>query len=242
MEWKVASALMQRWADANQSVMTDAVKSGATKSNTLPSAQVDESTITINWLMMFPQASDAYLLASRNALNTNGIALLKTRLAEAGWRAGPFSFGSTFMSARNLDSSNQTNLAPVGSTLDTIEDFYAAIGRGLFKTAVVGKVIVDKNKRPIFKVEKVGIYLPDAYDFNGFQPLGYWNKDRILTKAESAAATVSPLGTIIGLLNGFEPVSNASFRSWRGDTGRGGDFLIYSDVSWVVPTIRQIPL
>jgi Family of unknown function (DUF6402) len=242
MGWPVASALMQRWVDANQSVMSDAVKAGTVRPNTLPSAQVDESIVTVQWLLKFPQASDAYSAASLRALNANGITLLKTRLAEAGWRSGPFTFGSTSMSARDLDASNQTNIAPVGSTLDTIDDFYGAIGRGLFKTAVVGKVTIDKTKRPIFEVDKVGIYLRDAYDYNGFQALGIWNRDRILSKAESLGVVATTPGKIAGFFGGFEPVFNSTFRDWRASTGRGGDFLIYSDVSWVEPNVKKIPL
>jgi hypothetical protein len=242
MGWPVASALMQRWVDSNQSVMSDAVKSGTTGPNTLPSAQVDESIVTVQWLLKFPQASDAYNAASSRALNANGIALLKTRLAAAGWRSGPFTFGSTSMSARDLDTSNQTNMAPVGSTFDTIDDFYGAIGRGLFKTAVVGKVVIDKDKRPIFEVDKVGIYLRDAYDYNGFQALGIWNKDRILSKAESALVVTTGPGAIAGLVGGFQPIFNSTFRDWRDSNGRGGDFLIYSDVNWVEPNVKKIPL
>ena len=41
---------------------------------------------------------------------------------------------------------------------------------------------------------------------------------------------------------GFEEVFNATFRRWRAATGRGGDFLVYSDVEWVAPTVREIAL
>ena len=41
---------------------------------------------------------------------------------------------------------------------------------------------------------------------------------------------------------GFEEVFNATFRRWRDATGRGGDFLVYSDVEWVAPTVREIAL
>ncbi|MCZ2134018.1 MAG: DUF6402 family protein [Burkholderiales bacterium] len=39
---------------------------------------------------------------------------------------------------------------------------------------------------------------------------------------------------------GFEEVFNATFRRWRDTTGRGGDFLVYSDVEWIAPTVREI--
>jgi Family of unknown function (DUF6402) len=97
-------------------------------------------------------------------------------------------------------------------------------------------------KRPIFEVDKVGIYLRDAYDYNGFQALGIWNRDRILSKAESLGVVATSPGKIAGFLGGFEPVFNSTFRDWRASTGRGGDFLIYSDVSWVEPNVKKIPL
>ncbi|MCZ2134579.1 MAG: DUF6402 family protein [Burkholderiales bacterium] len=41
-------------------------------------------------------------------------------------------------------------------------------------------------------------------------------------------------------LPGFEAVFNVTFHRWRGATGRGGDFLVYSDVEWIAPTVREI--
>jgi len=41
---------------------------------------------------------------------------------------------------------------------------------------------------------------------------------------------------------GFEEVFNATFGRWRDTTGRGGDFLVYSDVEWIAPTVREIAL
>ncbi|MCZ2134113.1 MAG: DUF6402 family protein [Burkholderiales bacterium] len=43
-------------------------------------------------------------------------------------------------------------------------------------------------------------------------------------------------------LQGFEEVFNAAFRRGRDATGRGGDFLVDSDVEWIAPTVREIAL
>ena len=82
-------------------------------------------------------------------------------------------------------------------------------------------------------INEVGVYAMDSYDFNDdpvswrptswvSQPLGYWN----------------PKTGYVGRRPGKgDYVSNKTFQEYRGKTGRGGDFMIYSDVKVVkLPT------
>ena len=128
---------------------------------------------------------------------------------------------------------------------DTLSDLYGALGNAGFKASVVGRVVV-RGAGHVFVIDGLGISLRDAYDFNDSgvisQPLGIWNSERCLGKAESALYLSSPAATIAYTVAGFEPVSNATFRNWRGGKGRGGDFLIYSDVEWVIPSVAEIAL
>ncbi len=65
-------------------------------------------------------------------------------------------------------------------------------------------------------ITEVGIYIRDSYDFNGDQDLGYWDD------TDNSVSMINPLsGT---------KVTNADFRAWRAPNGRGGDFLVFSDV------------
>jgi Family of unknown function (DUF6402) len=62
----------------------------------------------------------------------------------------------------------------------------------------------------------IGVYIRDSYDFNESQLLGFWDdKD----------TTVSMINPLSGT-----SVSNDDFRSWRTKNGKGGDFVVYSDL------------
>ncbi len=253
MGWPVASALMQRWANGAAWTMPDTIKLGTTNPLSLPTTQFDDSLVKMNWLLKFPRVKTAHDSVIASALSVNAIKVLKTRLANAGWTSGAFSLGSTSMDARTLDGSCQTNFAPLGSLGDTIDEFYGAIGKASFKVAVVGAVAVSANKKHVFNVHKLGVYLRDTYDFNGSQPLGVWSKDRCLSKVESAAyyadeinklnPTTWPGRIIVGSpFDGFESFGNGDARDWRDASGKGGDFVIYSDVEWVNSPITQVAL
>lgn len=60
------------------------------------------------------------------------------------------------------------------------------------------------------RINAFGIYVRDSYDFNGFQVLGTWD-----------VSDWDPLGCVI---------FNSNFREWRSANGKGGDFLVFSDV------------
>lgn len=143
------------------------------------------------------------------------------------------------MTARELNAICQIQTKHIGKLTDTIDDFYGAIGRGMIQLAVVGHVHRD-NHSELFIIEHVGVYLKDCYEFNGFQFLGCWTKDKALGKAEMISrlsANTSLVGAHILLIN--EPVFhvfNHDFRQYREKHGKGGDFIIYSDVKWLPAT------
>jgi hypothetical protein len=114
-----------------------------------------------------------------------------------------------------------------------LDDLYGALGDFSFYYLVKGWVerIEDRGGQPRYKVtlNKIGVYLRDSYDFN----------DKGLNKIVS-----QPLGVFgcsppyIG--NGIKVqgsskryfVTNKDFCEWRQKygKGRGGDFLIFSDI------------
>jgi hypothetical protein len=79
-----------------------------------------------------------------------------------------------------------------------------------------------------------GIYVRDTFDFRtttGFEqliPLGIWNTNRILSKAETALY----VATASKGYNDFVAVYNSDFSSWQDRENEGGDFVVYSDVRW----------
>ena len=251
MGWPVASSLMDKWASGSAWPMPAGVKLGTTS----PGAHIDTTLVTVAWLKKFARAAIAYQSAINNALNVPAQKVLRARLAAAGWTSGNFSLGSTSLDAKTLDTVCQTNFVQFGSTNDTIDELYGAIGKGTFKVAVVGRVILTAAKKPVFNVDSLGVYFRDTYDFidDGWisQPLGVWSKSRCLSKAETAAyylekanRTLNPAARLIpSLFSGFEAVNNGDVCAWRDASGKGGDYVIYSDVSWVTPaTAMQVAL
>ena len=59
------------------------------------------------------------------------------------------------------------------------------------------------------RIDAIGIYVRDSYDFNGIQFLGRWDID---------------------IWDWPCLIFNANFSNWRSANGKGGDYLVYSDV------------
>lgn len=93
---------------------------------------------------------------------------------------------------------------------DPLDDMLAALGRFNLRMAVSGYV-----KEKCAFIASVGVYVRDSYDFVGDQSLGYWN-----SQTNYAGKN---------FLRG-DKVSNASFREYTAKTGKGADFLVYSDI------------
>ena len=93
----------------------------------------------------------------------------------------------------------------------------------------------------VFVAEKIGIYIRDIYEFNGFQFLGLWTKTKTFGKAEAIGLIITASGDDLGEKVTEGPaletaaVFNEDFRKWRDTYNKGGDFYIFSDVEWIDP-------
>lgn len=68
----------------------------------------------------------------------------------------------------------------------------------------------------------------DSYDFNGDQPLGYWN---------------SETGYVGPDFRKGDYVNNESFRKYRSESGYGSDYIVYSDIiplTLIDPVVLEI--
>lgn len=241
MGWDTAAALMQRWFDSPAWQMPEAWKEDKTQPHpmSLTAAQCDEGIVKMDWAMKFERCREAVLVAQSRLTTVNGIQRLKDLLENAGWKGeGSLALGSRTMSAPQMDALSQVNFAKFGDAWDVLDDMYGALGFATLKVGVVGKVFSEVNPttkqvRNFFRIEHLGFYIRDHYDFNGPQYLGTWTEDRVLTKAETAFTLTAHGQLILRLKNGpFAAVTNGDFREYRSQTGRGGDFVIYSDVLW----------
>ena len=248
MNWHTAAKLMRHWFSIKPAwAMPDYIREGDKfDPSSLQPSQYNDDIVKIRWLLGFPQWADAAKKLAQTWDSTKGRDLLKKRLKKYksttsnnceddrnGKQSKSKVLGSDTMTARELDSVCQVNFTEVGSALeDRIDGLYGAIGKGTLKIAVVGRAYIQRGI-DFFEVYKTGIYLRDTYDFNGqAEPLGVWNRDRCLGKAEWAVWATSPLQYRI---MGFVPVFNNDFRRWQKAHNSGGDFVVYSDVLWQPP-------
>jgi len=241
MGWYTAGALMQRWFDNPAWTMPAEWKNPRTQpgSMSLDASHCDDRIVTMEWAMKFSSCRRAVEVAAGRIATNNAIDLLQRRLKAARWVPGaPFDLGFYGMSAIQMDAVSQVNIADLGDTLDTLDDMYGALGKATVKVGVVGTAYseldpVTNRARHYFKVAYLGFYIRDNYDFNGSQYLGTWTENRVLSKSETILS-LTPSGQSI-IHFGQEPfaaVSNPDFRNYRSKTGKGGDFVIYSDVLW----------
>jgi hypothetical protein len=125
-----------------------------------------------------------------------------------------------------------------------LDDLYGALGSYLMRVAGAGYVEpIKDDKGKVIKhrvhLQKVGIFIRDTYDFNGDQPLGQWNfndvkrigffNDNVMIN--QSCHEVDKKDAKKETETYFE-VNNTDFDAYRKKFGKGGDFVIYSDVVW----------
>ncbi|MEE1923955.1 DUF6402 family protein [Pseudomonas sp. 148P] len=241
MGWHTSAALMQRWFDSPGWQMPERWKEedGQPKPMELSAAQCDENLVTMSWAMRFDRCRAAVRQAESILTTPNAISRLKALLKIGGWQGqGVFKFGSSTLSAREMDASAQVNFVQLGRPDDPLDDMYGALGVATLKIGVIGETFsredpTTRQMRNYLKVERIGFYIRDHYDFNGLQFLGVWTEDRVLTKSEMARAAL-PSGQSIYKWSSdqFALIRNNDFRKYREKTEMGGDYVLYSDILW----------
>jgi Family of unknown function (DUF6402) len=188
----------------------------------------DTTTIEMDaWALKFVRAKEVYdkLIQERIWANAAALAVLAAMLRRNGLLTGAARrFGDLSQPASALHA-DQVNFRTVGGK--TLDDMLAALGHFAFYVSVAGEItpVVEApgagGSGPLpaayqVAITEIGVYIVDSFDFEGDQDLGYW---------DDSDNTVSGWNPLTGT-----SVSNSDFRDWRAKTGRGGDFLVYSDV------------
>lgn len=200
MGWKVSAQTMRYWFSVKPAwVIPQNIKEGESDPMQLLPSQYDETIIKMDWILQFPRVKEAFDDLYANWASDAGIKQLKKRLMNAGWQENeplPFRLGYQLETARELDALCQVNFRGFGEKLDTLDDLYGALGIASFKLAVIGTVTQSLSAslsdpyQAVFTVEKIGIYMRDTFDFTSstffekIVPLGVWNRERVLSKAE----------------------------------------------------------
>jgi len=232
MGWTTSARLMERWLSTPAWTMPPVVKKPGFDERTLDTSHCDDTIVTMAWATRFERLQDAIASVQRTSFHTrNGLALLNKRLD--GWdKTTPYKLGYYGMPVRSLEAQCQVNATQFGSLLSTLDDMYGALGDANLKIGVIGTAYRENGRR-LFHADHVGLYILDQYDFNGWQYLGTWTKDKVLTRGEATFAETYTGRRIVDLRSGpFAKVFNEDFREYRNRTGRGGDFVVFSDVLW----------
>ena len=174
------------------------------------SAPPNETIVKMDWVLGFSRAKSVYdkIFSEKQYVNQAARreidAMIKRTLKG---RDGQFC--SLNRPASQVED-DYINTRQVGSVFDSPDDMMAALGKFNLRMAVSGYV----KGRCAF-VTSVGVFVRDSYDFKGDQSLGYWN-----SRTNYAGKN---------MFRG-DKVSNANFKEYAKKTGKGADFLVYSDI------------
>lgn len=190
----------------------------------------DTTTIRMDdFVLTFPRAKAVYdaIVAERIWANAAGRMELYRRLKAKGLLTtapNPVPFGTLTDPVEAVDKDFINQRFIKNPLLPPLDDLTAALANFNLRVVVAGSVepsAVPDTWR--IAVNQVGIYVWDSFNFEGFQPLGYW---------DDATDTVSRSPFDSGTW-----VDNSTFRDWRKTNGKGGDFLVFSDMKIIdLPT------
>ena len=254
MGWDVAPQLMDHWFSIKPSFVfnSDSKKKILKRdARNLTSSQYNKDIVKMDWAIKYHQVKDGIDFLMKNWNSEAGIKQLKNRLKQAKWDGSNCVFLGRSKDVMDIDATAQVNFKPIGDLLDTINDWYGAIGNANLKVAVSGFTTTFDNE-PYFIVEKMGFYLKDTYDFLSdskwtkfglSEPLGIRSKSGTLDKAKASIYINSYSQGLFGFLarkfSGYVPVENDDFRSWQKKHNLGGDYIVFSDVFWMQPLDSQ---
>ena len=253
--WTVASKLMERWFSNPAWAITPEDKQDApgTLDIQRTPVQIDTTSVTMQWFLGFPRARSLHDQLLNGTGEPGGMPhwkniKAKDSLVKKLRRSNKFTnqvetFGHG-LSSPQLSSQCLLNEIKYDADArkDPLDDLFGALGDFVLRVAGAGRVEpkFDGNKKIVgyrIHVERLGIFIRDVYDFEGFQPLGYWNfKD--VKKGYIFKEDVSIVGRCMDIDAGKTPddryfdVENEDFREYRMIFNKGGDFVIYSDVQW----------
>lgn len=219
--WTVGAELMDHWFSLPSAVAP-------------PFVNRDDTIVTMAWALGFPRAREVYdkIIAERVWTSAPSKRELRAVLARDGYLSGGGSSFGVFRSTLPVVHRNAVNYRSVNQSVFTgFDDMAAALANFNFHIQVGGEVshAPSGGGRYRVRIDLVGIYIRDQYDFTGDQELGFWD-------ASTNDARHTPWF-------GFTRITNETFRDWRTANGRGGDFEVFSDVkveSLAAPDVFEI--
>ena len=215
------AALMRQWFRSPAFVMPESWRMGSVSLLGVPSQNLNTTAITMQWVLSNSGAASSGLISmQRTRVNTVNSAIeLRRVLQRQRFLTGERQAIGNSRDAIVLHETAHLNFltVPWGMSVSPID---CALASFTLHMAVSGFVQPIKTrgtgKTHEVEITDLHFYLRDCYDFTSDrEPLGSWNR---------SGASVSPY------VPGKFFAENKVFRQWRAKHGKGGDFLIFSDV------------
>ena len=213
--------LIRQWFSSPAFVMAESWRLGNVSLLGVPSQNLNTTTIKMKWVLGNSAVASGKLSHLENNLVTTPAAAAELRrvLQRQQFLTGQRQAIGTSRDVVVLHETAHLNAQGVkwGMSVSPID---CALGSFTLHMAVSGFVqpITPQgtSKTHEVQINELHFYLRDSYDFTtDREPLGSWNR---------TGASVSPYGF------GMYFAENKVFRQWRAKHGKGGDFLVFSDL------------
>jgi RHS repeat-associated protein len=210
--WGHLASLFNFWLSRPPFVITDAV-------NVKEGDPYNDTIVSMDWILSFGRASQRYnaLLDESVYHSANAKARMTKRLTQDGLFGDNWFSASTAPTIRHQYWIVQESVGGAGVSPDALD---AALHKFTLQSLVKGCKFGNS-----VRIDEIGVYAKDSFDFSTeTQNLGYWAKPNIVR---------FPINYGRNNPEGYQ-VSNASFRQYREEKNRGGDFFIFSDIKTTV--------
>jgi hypothetical protein len=192
---------------------------------TSPATYTTPDTTTIkmdSWVLTFPRAKTVFDSMVRDKVWKSDKAkpVFASRLRLLG--VGPNTSKCMDISSKSTVDQHplQVNVKAVPMSTIALDDMDAALGHfSIYVVPLVFDVAPEVGKLRV-TLYSVGFHVWDSYDFEGHEILGWWDE-------------ITNIGSSLPGIPGTTEADNGDFRDWRTANGKGGDFLVYSDVKQV---------
>ncbi|WP_226500763.1 DUF6402 family protein [Pseudomonas sp. MWU16-30322] len=243
------------WPNTDDGGMAELVKS---HDEFAPAEYINETIVTMDWAMTFDRTKAAVDIL-RNRWNNQAARNHLRRKVILGFKdAAPGVYPFKFEKASDVERfgyANSTKIEFNQGGDDEVNELRAALANFNVHVFADGNIRVTEETITLIP-ERIGFYVEDSYDFNDswFEPsqaLGYWNFDGLETSlkkglSQNADIRVKQNNIAFQARGGLSPeqakemnalehkhymfVQNGDFKKYRKESGKGGDFRVYSDI------------
>lgn len=216
------------------------------------SAMVDSTTVTMDWVLSFARAKEAFQELVQNSARTpRALDVLADKLRPYKQRSNLWTQQEVSTDALEFHRKFQFQLQQVNATWgQRIAEFLArsttaggvpddltgALGSFNFYAAVAFAQFEPMGAHTEAIVTHIAVYVRDSYEFSDDQYLGHWSPSHVaVVPAHQIAAGNGWLdypvvqGSIHDKDSVLYPVTNKDYRDWRQRHRQGGDFMIQTD-------------